>query len=81
MAGKKRSFECDVVRETVQVQLRMRRVGGFSGEELAFVQCDQLDCQYVDENAPPCPLSLGLFAEELEAQRQRARQRREDSEY
>jgi hypothetical protein len=26
-----------------------------------YVRCDQRDCQYVDENRPPCPLSTVLF--------------------
>jgi hypothetical protein len=30
-----------------------------------FVQCNQVDCQYVEANAPPCPLHVGLFAEEI----------------
>lgn len=77
MAGKKHPFECSVVNETVSVQLRNRRVGGFNGEEHPFVQCDQIHCQYADENAPPCPLSLELFADELEERKERARIRRE----
>jgi len=31
------------------------------------VQCDQTDCQYVEENKPPCPLHVGMFAEEIRA--------------
>ena len=32
-----------------------------------FVQCNQADCQYVEANAPPCPLHVGMFAEEIRA--------------
>jgi hypothetical protein len=65
------------VGETVRIQLRKRRVGGFTGGDVPFVQCDQADCQYVDENSAPCPLSLELFADELVEREERARARRE----
>jgi hypothetical protein len=29
------------------------------------VQCNQVDCQYVEENRPPCPLHAGMFADEI----------------
>jgi hypothetical protein len=32
-----------------------------------FVKCNQADCQYVEANAPPCPLHVGMFAEEIRA--------------
>ncbi len=35
-------------------------------ENELFVQCNQLECQYVDLNQSPCPLRLVLFAEEIE---------------
>ena len=57
---------CTVVDEVVQVYLKKRRGRGFGGESYAFVQCDQADCQYVDENVPPCPLTPALFGEEQE---------------
>jgi hypothetical protein len=31
------------------------------------VQCDQTECQYVDKNEIPCPLNVGMFAEEIKA--------------
>ena len=80
LAGKRKTFECCVVNETVSIRLRNRRVGGFGGEELAFVQCDQADCQYVDKNEPPCPLSLQLFSDEIDERKERARMR-QDSGY
>jgi hypothetical protein len=61
-------FRCDVVSETVTVTLRRRRSLMSQGD--LFVHCSEADCQYVDTNAPPCPLTLALFAAELEAQRQ-----------
>ncbi len=36
------------------------------GDGKLFVQCSEVDCQYVDANEPPCPLTLGLFAAEVE---------------
>lgn len=77
VAKKTKRFECRVVNETVSIRLRSRRVGGFDGEDQPFVQCDQSDCQYVDENRAPCPLTLDLFADELAVREDRARNRRE----
>jgi hypothetical protein len=78
LSKKPRSIECSLINETVSIRLRSRRGRGFNGEPSPFVQCDQADCQYVDENVAPCPLTLELFAEELEAREERARSRRED---
>lgn len=74
--GKAREFSCEVVSETVLI--RLRRWGGFGRAPGYFVQCNQLDCQYVDENKPPCPLHIGMFADEIrEAERERAERREE----
>ncbi len=70
--GKSREYSCDVVSETVQI--RLRRWGGFGRPPGYFVQCNQTDCQYVEENKPPCPLHIGMFADEIrEAEAERAR--------
>ena len=45
-----------------------------------YIQCNQFDCQYVDENVPPCPLSLDLFADVLKDREER-RKARKDEEY
>jgi hypothetical protein len=51
---------CEVVDEPVTFTLR--RGGGFLGQpEEAYVHCDQRDCQYVDLNRPPCPLTIDMF--------------------
>jgi hypothetical protein len=66
-----KSFQCEVVSETVTIALRRRLVFGGRGE--LFVRCSESDCQYVDTNEPPCPLTLSLFADEVrqrEAHRQ-----------
>jgi hypothetical protein len=57
-------FYCTVVSETVSIKLARRSRFG-SGQDL-FVKCSEADCQYVDANVPPCPLTLTLFAEEIE---------------
>ena len=61
---KSKRFECPVINETVQIALK--RPGLFGRQEL-FVQCNQVDCQYVEENKPPCPLTPAMFAEEIQA--------------
>jgi hypothetical protein len=73
--GRAREFWCSVVSETVMI--RLRRPGGFGRPQGYFVQCNQGDCQYVDENKPPCPLHVGMFAEEIRAAEQ-ARGRAEE---
>ena len=78
MATRKRKFQCEVVNEVVQIHLRKRRGLGFSGEDHHFVQCDQVDCQYVDENVPPCPLNLEMFADELKEWEERKKSRGSD---
>ncbi|PYN58317.1 MAG: hypothetical protein DMD92_12700 [Candidatus Rokuibacteriota bacterium] len=63
--GRAREFKCEVVSETVSI--RLRRLSGFGRPQGYFVQCDQLDCQYVEENKPPCPLQVEMFADEIKA--------------
>lgn len=71
--GRAREFFCEVVSETVHI--RLRRLGGFGRPQGYFVQCDQLDCQYVEENKPPCPLQVGMFADEIKAAEEARRAR------
>ena len=73
--GKSREFVCDVVSEAVQI--RLKRWGGFGRPPGYFVQCNQTDCQYVDENKPPCPLTTALFADEIKAAEEARAQRAE----
>ena len=60
-----RTFWCTVVSESVKI--RLRRADGFGRDRGHFVQCNQTECQYVDENRLPCPLNVGMFAEEIKA--------------
>jgi hypothetical protein len=58
-------FRCDVVSETVSITLR--RSNSLEGRGKLFIRCSEKDCQYVDVNEPPCPLTLALFTEEINA--------------
>jgi len=59
-----KSFSCGVISETVTIALQRRLSLGASGK--LFVRCSERDCQYVDTNQPPCPLTLDLFTTEIE---------------
>ena len=59
-----KSFSCGVINETVTIVLQRRLSLGVSGK--LFVRCSERDCQYVDANQPPCPLTLDLFTTEIE---------------
>jgi hypothetical protein len=60
-----REFWCTVVSESVLI--RLRRADGFEPQRGHVVQCNQIECQYVDENQLPCPLRVGMFSEEMKA--------------
>jgi hypothetical protein len=57
-------FYCTVISETVSIKLARR--SRFGSSQDLFVKCSETDCQYVDANVPPCPLTLTLFAAEIE---------------
>jgi hypothetical protein len=63
-----RPFHCPVIDEPVSISLRRRR--RLDGRGPFYVHCSEADCQYVETNQPPCPLTLELFAEELERRAQ-----------
>ena len=58
-----RDYWCGVVAEQVTIRLGWRL--GHTGRSAHIVQCNQADCQYAGTNAPPCPLSVALFLDEL----------------
>jgi hypothetical protein len=76
--GRAREFWCSVVSEPVMI--RLKRPGGFGRVQGYFVQCNQTECQYVEENKPPCPLHAGLFADEIKAAEEARGARREEVE-
>jgi hypothetical protein len=58
-------FNCTVVTETVTIALQRRMsLGGSQGK--LFVRCSEHECQHVDTNEPPCPLTLELFSAEID---------------
>ena len=61
-----KDYFCTVVSEDVEIALKNKAPISRESKTEMFVQCNQLDCQYVDFNRSPCPLSLDLFAEEIE---------------
>jgi hypothetical protein len=75
--GRGREFWCSVVSEMVTI--RLKRPGGFGRPQSYFVQCDQTDCQYVEENKPPCPLHVGMFADEIRAAEEARATRRDEA--
>jgi hypothetical protein len=60
-----RDFWCPVVSEAVVI--RLKRPGRLGAAPGYFVQCNQADCQYVEENKPPCPLNPSMFDYEIRA--------------
>jgi hypothetical protein len=60
---KQRDYFCAVVSEGVKIALKNKAPISRELKRALFVQCNQLECQYVDLNQAPCPLSLDLFAE------------------
>jgi hypothetical protein len=78
---KKQEYRCGVVKESVQIHLCKKPSGGLRSKGEFFVQCDQDECQYVDNNKLPCPLELSLFKEEIREREEKAQQQREASDY
>ena len=58
-----KSYTCSVVSEAVTITLRRRN--SMAGRGKLFVACSEKDCQYIDENELPCPLTLALFTGEI----------------
>jgi hypothetical protein len=78
---KKQEYHCGVVDEKVQIHLCKKPSGGLRSRGEFFVQCDQDECQYVDQNESPCPLELSLFEEEMHEREEKAQRQRESSDY
>ena len=73
--GRKKVFFCNVVSEEVEITLINKRSISIKFKKELFVQCNQSDCQYVDTNQYPCPLTLNLFADEIERRKAKSRDR------
>jgi len=63
---REKDYFCTVVSEDVEITLKNKPYLRGKSENELFVQCNQLECQYVDLNQAPCPLRLDLFSEEIE---------------
>jgi hypothetical protein len=79
--NKKQAYQCGVVHESVQINLCKKPSAGMRSKGEFFTQCDQGECQYVDHNTLPCPLTLALFQEEIREREEKAQQLRENSSY
>ncbi len=76
-----KDFFCTVVSEDVKISLKVKPSISRKPTHELFVQCDQLECQYVDQNQSPCPLRLDLFAGEIEKREEMRRDRKLESSY
>ena len=54
-----RPFFCAIASKDVNISLRAG--GGLREPASMYVRCDDRDCQYVDDNRPPCPLTPTMF--------------------
>jgi len=73
---REKDYFCTVVSEDVEIALKNKPSLSRESKNELFVQCNQLECQYVDLNQSPCPLRLDLFAEEIEKREEKGRDRR-----
>ena len=71
----RKDYFCVTVSEDVKIVLKNKPSLSFESKNELFVQCNQLECQYVDSNQYPCPLSLDLFTEEIERRKKKRRDR------
>ena len=61
MRRKAEAYFCEVIGEQVHISLKNKKGFGPKYTRDYFVQCDQEECQYVDENISPCPLFIEMF--------------------
>ncbi len=71
-----KDYFCTVVSENVEIALINKPSLSRESKNGLFVQCNQLECQYVELNQSPCPLRLDFFAEEIEKRGKKRRDRR-----
>ncbi len=75
---KVKDFFCTAVSEKVKISLKVKPTLSRTFKNELYVQCDQFECQYIDENILPCPLTLALFAKEIEDREARRKARKEE---
>jgi len=78
---KGKDFFCSVVSENVKIALKTKTSLSQTFNNELYVQCNQYECQYADENTPPCPLTLTLFAKEIEKREERRKARKIELSY
>lgn len=78
---KAKDFFCTAVSENVKISLKVKPTLSRTFKDELYVQCDQFECQYIDENILPCPLTLNLFAKEIEDREARRKARKEADDY
>ena len=71
-----KDYFCTVVSEDVEIVLTNKPSFSLESKDKPFVQCNQLECQYVDLNQSPCPLRLSLFTREIKKREEKRRERR-----
>ena len=74
---RQKTYFCAVVSEGVEIALKNKPSFSSESKSDLFVQCNQLECQYVGLNQFPCPLRLELFAEEIERRAKKSAARQE----
>ena len=77
---KKKEFFCTLLSEKVKIALKTKISLSRTYDNERYIQCNQFDCQYVDENIPPCPLTLDLFADEIKEREERRKAKKEEDE-
>lgn len=78
---RKKDYFCEVVSEDVKIALKVKPTLSRKLTTELFVQCNQIDCQYVSQNTHPCPLHLELFAEEIANREEKRKARKEENSY
>ena len=73
---RKKDYFCTVISEDVKITLKNKPYISRKPKNELFVKCNQPECQYVDHNQAPCPLSLALFSKEIEKQEEKRKNRR-----
>ena len=63
---KEKKFHCLIVSEDVKIALKVKPSLSRTFKDELYVQCNQYECQYSEDNIPPCPLTLNLFSKEIE---------------
>lgn len=74
-----KDFFCTVVSEDVKIKLKTKTSLSRIFNDDLYVQCDQFECQYADDNNQPCPLNLELFAQEIKDREERRKARKAEA--